>query len=49
MLTFTDYSWYDPEVNTFGAQGTDTAGFGQSDFGTQAPVRYFTARINFTF
>ena len=49
LITWTDYSGVDPEVNTFGAQGVDTAGFGQSDFGTQAPVRYFTARLNLTF
>lgn len=49
LFTWTGYSGVDPEVNTFGAAGVDTAGFGQSDFGTQPPVRYFTARLNVTF
>ncbi|MGH7541679.1 MAG: TonB-dependent receptor domain-containing protein, partial [Gemmatimonadota bacterium] len=49
LITWTGYSGVDPEVNTFGAQGVDGAGFGQSDFGTQPPVRYFTARLNVSF
>jgi TonB-linked SusC/RagA family outer membrane protein len=49
LFTWTHYSGVDPEVNTFGAQGVDNAGFGQSDFGTAPPVRLWTARLNLHF
>lgn len=45
LATWTDYSGLDPEINT----GGGGANFGQSEFNTQPPVRYFTARLDFSF
>ena len=44
LLTITDYSGVDPEVNAFGQDN-----FGTSDFESQPQVRYWTARLNFGF
>jgi TonB-linked SusC/RagA family outer membrane protein len=44
LATWTKYSGVDPEVNYSGQSNFDTA-----DFLTQPQVRYFTARLNFTF
>jgi outer membrane receptor protein involved in Fe transport len=44
LATWTGYSGFDPEVNQ-NAQ----ANFATSDFLTQPPVRFFTARLNVTF
>ncbi len=43
--TWTDYTGMDPEINSAGSGDN----FGVSEFLTQPPVRYYTARINFTF
>ena len=43
--TWTDYTGMDPEINWNGSGDN----FGVSEFLTQPPVRYYTARINFTF
>ena len=43
--TWTNYSGMDPEINSAGSGDN----FGVSEFLTQPPVRYYTARINFTF
>lgn len=45
LKTWTDYSGLDPETNESGS----SSNFTQGEFGTQAPVRYWTARINLTF
>jgi hypothetical protein len=45
LRTWTDYSGLDPEINSTGG----SANFGQSEFNTQPPVRYFTARVDFAF
>ena len=42
---WTDYTGMDPEINWNGSGDN----FGVSEFLTQPPVRYYTARINFTF
>ena len=43
--TWTDYTGMDPEINWNGSGDN----FGVSEFLTQPPVRYYTARLNFTF
>ena len=43
--TWTDYTGMDPEINWNGSGDN----FGVSEFLTQPPVRYYTARVNFTF
>jgi hypothetical protein len=45
LKTWTKYSGLDPEANE---SGGDT-NFSQNEFNTQPPVRYFTARLEFTF
>ena len=45
LRTWTDYTGLDPEINTGGGDSE----FGQSEFNTQPPVRYFTARLDFMF
>ena len=42
---WTDYTGMDPEINWNGSGDN----FGISEFLTQPPVRYYTARLNFTF
>jgi TonB-linked SusC/RagA family outer membrane protein len=50
LKTWTDYTGIDPEINETGSQSFNTGGdFLQGEFNTQPPVRYFTARLNFTF
>jgi hypothetical protein len=44
LATWTDYPGLDPEIVEAGQQN-----FMQNEFNTQPPVRYFTARLNFTF
>ncbi len=44
LATWTDYSGVDPEMNNSGP-----ANFATADFFTQAPVRYWTARVSVTF
>ncbi|GAC1652667.1 MAG: SusC/RagA family TonB-linked outer membrane protein [Gemmatimonadaceae bacterium] len=44
LRTWTDYSGFDPEVNSNAAFNFTTA-----DFLAQPPVRYFTARVNYNF
>ncbi len=44
LATWTKYSGYDPEVNTFGQ-----ANFSTADYHNQPPVRYYTARIDVNF
>jgi TonB-linked SusC/RagA family outer membrane protein len=44
LHTWTDYPGLDPEI-TESASGN----FSQNEFNTAPPVRYFTARLNFTF
>ena len=44
LLTITDYSGADPEVNQFGQNNFDIR-----DFLTQPPVRTFVARVNISF
>lgn len=44
LATFTDYPGIDPEIVE-----ASTLSFNQSEFNTQPPVRYYTARLNFTF
>ena len=48
LATWTDYTGIDPEINQFGQQ-FDAAGFAASEFLSQPPVRYFTARLNLGF
>ncbi len=43
--TWTDYTGMDPEINWNGSNDN----FGVSEFLTQPPVRYYTARLNFSF
>ena len=45
LYTWTDYTGVDPELNMGGA-GTN---FGTSDFLTQPPLRYWTARLTLNF
>jgi hypothetical protein len=45
LKTWTDYSGTDPESNETGS----ASNFTQGEFGTQPPVRYLTARLNFAF
>lgn len=45
LMTWTNYSGLDPEANETGG---DT-NFSQNEFNTQPPVRYLTARLEFTF
>jgi TonB-dependent starch-binding outer membrane protein SusC len=42
--TWTKYSGYDPEVNTYGQ-----ANFSTTDYHNQPPVRFFTARLDVNF
>lgn len=44
LATWTDYTGFDPEVNS-----TPTAGFSTSDFLTQPPLRHYTARLTLSF
>lgn len=44
LATWTDYPGMDPEIAESG-----TGNFNQNEFNTQPPVRYWTARMNFTF
>ena len=44
LKTWTSYTGFDPEVNSYG-QGT----FSINDFNTQTPVRTWTARVDLTF
>jgi TonB-dependent starch-binding outer membrane protein SusC len=44
LHTWTKYSGFDPEVNFAGGSNQTV-----SDFNTQPPLRYFTARINLSF
>ena len=44
LVTWTNYSGIDPELNDAGQSNFNTA-----EFLTQPPVRYFIARINLTF
>lgn len=44
LVTWTDYTGFDPEIN-FGGQPNFTT----ADFLSQPPVRYFTARLNVSF
>jgi TonB-linked SusC/RagA family outer membrane protein len=44
LLTITDYTGVDPEITT-----AQNANFSTSDFLTQPPVRYWTARLNVSF
>ncbi|HEX8272041.1 MAG TPA: SusC/RagA family TonB-linked outer membrane protein [Longimicrobiaceae bacterium] len=44
LATWTDYSGFDPEVNSFGLSNFQTY-----DYYTQAPLRYYTARIDVNF
>lgn len=44
LYTWTDYSGFDPEVNSFGQ-----ASFSTADYYTQPPVRYLTARLDLNF
>ena len=41
LVTWTDYTGFDPELNFNGSSNYSTA-----DFLTQPPVRYFTARVS---
>jgi TonB-linked SusC/RagA family outer membrane protein len=43
LATWTDYTGFDPELNWNG-----TSNFSTADFLTQPPVRYFTARVSFS-
>jgi hypothetical protein len=45
LATWTDYTGLDPEINSAGSGSN----FGVSEFLTQPPVRYWTARINVNF
>lgn len=45
LRTWTDYPGLDPEINETGS----ASNYSQGEFGTQPPVRYWTARINVTF
>jgi hypothetical protein len=45
LMTWTNYTGLDPETNE---SGGDT-NFSQNEFYTQPPVRYLTARLEFTF
>jgi hypothetical protein len=44
LATWTDYPGIDPEIVE-----AATLAFNQSEFNTQPPVRYYTARLNFSF
>lgn len=44
LATWTNYTGLDPEINQAGQNN-----FGATDFMTQPPVRYFTARLNLSF
>jgi outer membrane receptor protein involved in Fe transport len=46
LKTWTDYSGFDPEVNSF---GVFDQGFQTYDYYTQPPLRYYTARIDVNF
>lgn len=48
LATWTPYDGVDPEINQFGQQ-FDAAGFATSEFLSQPPVRYLTARLNLGF
>jgi len=45
LAVWTDYPGLDPEANEGG--GGDN--FGQSEFNTQPPVRYFMLRLDYSF
>jgi uncharacterized repeat protein (TIGR03847 family) len=45
LATWTDYPGIDPEINETGS----SSNFTQAEFNTQPPVRYLTARFNFSF
>jgi hypothetical protein len=45
LAVWTDYPGLDPEANEGG--GDDN--FGQSEFNTQPPVRYFMLRLDYSF
>ncbi len=45
LKTWTDYTGVDPEINSAGAGDN----FGTGEFLTQAPLRYWTVRLNFSF
>lgn len=49
LALWTDYTGFDPEVNTLAGAGGANANFGNADFLAQAPIRAFTARLNLTF
>ena len=45
LATWTDYTGVDPELN----MGGSSTNFGTSDFLTQPPLRYWTARLTLNF
>ncbi|HEX2190313.1 MAG TPA: SusC/RagA family TonB-linked outer membrane protein [Longimicrobiaceae bacterium] len=53
LKTWTDYSGFDPEVNSFGASTPTVASpniqFQTYDYYTLPPLRYFTARVDLNF
>ncbi|MGI9181129.1 MAG: SusC/RagA family TonB-linked outer membrane protein [Longimicrobiaceae bacterium] len=51
LATWTNYTGFDPEVNSLGYTGPGNAGgdFYMQDFLTMPPVRYWTARVNYNF
>lgn len=49
LKTWTDYSGFDPEVNSFGASTGSTIQFQTYDYYTLPPLRYFTARVDVNF
>jgi TonB-linked SusC/RagA family outer membrane protein len=49
LKTWTDYSGFDPEVNSFGASTGANIQFQTYDYYTLPPLRYFTARVDVNF
>ncbi len=45
LVTWTDYSGIDPEINESGG----SSNFTQGEFNTQPPLRYYTLRVNYSF
>jgi hypothetical protein len=48
LVTWTRYTGFDPEINSFPNTNNGNNPFETGDFLTQPPVRYFTARVDVT-
>ncbi len=49
LHTWSSYSGVDPEINSYGVGSTGESAWGNWEWNSQAPFRYWTARMNISF